>query len=236
MKILVLEDDAELGSWVQSGLRQEGHVVDWLTDGREALVAATTQTYDVLILDRMTPSLDGLSVLKSLRAAKVATPALFLTAIAGVDDRVEGLEAGADDYLTKPFAMTELVARVAALGRRRPQADAAATTLKVADLELDLIRRTATRAGVVLDLNPKEFLLLEVFLRNPRRVLTRSMLLERVWDLHFDPMTSVVETHVSRLRSKIEKPFGGTLIRTVRGAGYVLDPETAAPTDNPPNP
>jgi DNA-binding response OmpR family regulator len=230
MKLLVLEDDGDLGPWIQSGLRQQGHVVDLLTDGREALVAATTNSYDVLVMDRMTPSLDGLSVLKSLRAAKVATPALFLTAIAGVDDRVEGLEAGADDYLTKPFAMTELVARVAALGRRAPQADTETTILRAADLELDLVRRIVTRSGMTIELNPKEFLLLEVFLRNQKRVLTRSMLLERVWDLHFDPMTSVVETHVSRLRAKIEKPFGGALIRTVRGAGYMLDP-APAPTD-----
>jgi len=227
MRLLVLEDDADLGPWIQSGLRQQGHVVDLLVDGREALIAATSMDYDVLVLDRMTPSLDGMSVLKSLRAAKVVTPALFLTAIGGVDDRVEGLEAGADDYLTKPFAMTELVARVAALGRRAPQVEAETTVLRAADLELDRVRRTVTRRGVPLDLNPKEFLLLEVFLRNQRRVLTRTMLLERVWDLHFDPMTSVVETHISRLRAKIEKPFGDTLIRTVRGAGYMLDPSDA---------
>lgn len=227
MRLLVLEDDAELGPWIQSGLRQQGHVVDLLADGREALVAATTQAYDVLVLDRMTPSLDGLSVLKSLRAAKVVIPALFLTAIGGVDDRVEGLEAGADDYLTKPFAMSELVARVSALGRRAPQSEPQTAILHAADLQLDLVRRTATRGGVSLDLNPKEFLLLEVFLRNQKRVLTRSMLLERVWDLHFDPMTSVVETHVSRLRAKIDKPFGGTLIRTIRGAGYMLDPSVS---------
>ena len=236
MKVLVLEDDPELGPWVQSGLRQQGHVVDLVTDGREALVTATTQTYDVLILDRMTSSLDGLSVVKSLRAAKIMAPALFLTAISGVDDRVEGLEAGADDYLTKPFAMSELTARVAALGRRAPQTAGEDTVLRAADLELDLVRRTATRQGQMLDLNPKEFLLLEVFLRNQRRVLTRTMLLERVWDLHFDPMTSVVETHVSRLRAKVDKPFATPLIRTVRGAGYMLDPDAGGSSKDAPRP
>ncbi len=226
MKILLLEDDTEIGEWVRDGLSRSGHVVDWLENGREALVAATTQAYDLLILDRMTPELDGLSVLKSLRAAKITAPALFLTALGDVDDRVEGLHAGADDYLSKPFAFSELEARVVALGRRRgdvSQGDV--TTLVAGDISLDLLKQRCTRQGNPVDLNAKEFRLLEAFLRSNGRVLTRNMLLEKVWDMNFDPTTSVVETHVSRLRAKIEKPFGDSVIKTLRGAGYVFEPK-----------
>lgn len=225
MRLLVLEDDAEIGQWVYDGLSREGHVVDWLKDGREALAAGTVTSYDVLILDRMTPGLDGLSVLKALRAAKVATPVLFLTAMGDVDDRVEGLEAGGDDYLTKPFAFSELRARVSALGRRPAQGSSVAeqTHLVVRDIELDLLKRKCTRAGQDVDLNGKEFALLEALIRANGRIQTRNMLLEKVWNMNFDPTTSVVETHISRLRGKIEKPFGDTVIRTVRGAGYVIE-------------
>jgi DNA-binding response OmpR family regulator len=180
--------------------------------------------FDVLVLDRMTPELDGLSVLKALRAAKNQTPALFLTALSEGEDRVEGLEAGADDYLSKPFAMSELVARIVALGRRStPLNPEEITTLSAENLSLDLIKRRCMRGGKLIDLNSKEFALLEVLLRNKGRIMTRTMLLERVWSMHFDPATSVVETHMSRLRAKIEKPFNAVLIRTVRGAGYVVD-------------
>ncbi|MEP3279550.1 MAG: response regulator transcription factor [Stappiaceae bacterium] len=225
MKILLLEDDTEIGSWTRDGLTRSGHVVDWLESGREALVAATTRNYDLLILDRMVPELDGLSVLCAIRAAKDATPVLLLTALGDVDDRVEGLHAGADDYLPKPFAFSELDARVAALGRRNTElGQAEMTKLVVGDIHLDLLKQRCTRQGQSIDLNAKEFRLLEAFLRSQGRVLTRTMLLEKVWDMNFDPTTSVVETHVSRLRGKIEKPFGDTVIRTMRGAGYVFEP------------
>lgn len=225
MKILLLEDDIEIGSWTRDGLTQSGHVVDWLKSGRDALITATTQDYDLLILDRMVPELDGLSVLHAIRAAKDTTPVLLLTALGDVDDRVEGLQAGADDYLPKPFAFSELDARVAALGRRNTDVGQAAVTKLVAgDIHLDLLKQSCQRQGQAIELNAKEFRLLEAFLRSNGRVLTRTMLLEKVWDMNFDPTTSVVETHVSRLRGKIEKPFGDTVIRTIRGAGYVFEP------------
>ena len=225
MKILLLEDDGEIGAWVSGGLVRSGHVVDWLKSGRDALVAATTHEYDVLVLDRMVPELDGLSVLKALRAAKIGTPALILTALGDVDDRVEGLRSGADDYLRKPFAFSELEARIEALGRRPATSQVADTSvLEAGDIRLDLYRQKCRRQDRDVDLNAKEFRLLETFMRSKGRVLTRNMLLEKVWDLNFDPTTSVVETHVSRLRGKIEKPFGDTVIRTIRGAGYVFEP------------
>ena len=229
MKILLLEDDTEIGAWVSDGLCRSGHVVDWLKNGRDALVAAATRGYDVLVLDRMVPEIDGLSVLKALRSAKDSTPALILTALGDVDDRVEGLQLGADDYLPKPFAFSELEARIAALGRRAPTSAAGDTSvLKAGDIRLDLYRHKCRRQGRGIDLNAKEFRLLETFMRAKGRVLTRNMLLEKVWDIHFDPTTSVVETHVSRLRGKIEKPFGDTVIRTIRGAGYVFEPKSPA--------
>jgi len=223
MRILLLEDDSQLGPWVAGGLREEGHVVDHFTDGKDALIAAMGQAFDVLILDRMVPGLDGLAVLKSLRASKNTTPALFLTALGEVDSRIEGFEAGGDDYLTKPFAFVELSARVAALGRRREVASTPdQTTLRHADLSLDLLARRCARQGQEIDLMAKEFKLLEYFMRRPGRLVTRTMLLEQVWDMSFDPTTSVVETHISRLRAKIDKPFGTALIRTRRGEGYVF--------------
>ena len=224
MKVMVLEDDAEIGAWVRDGLSRAGHTVDWLTDGKDALVAATTREFDVLVLDRMVPGLDGLSVLKSVRAAKVQTPVLFLTALSEIDNRVEGLQAGADDYLSKPFALTELEARVSVLGRRAsPSQSAEATKLTIGDVTLDLLKQTCTRQGQTIDLNGKEFRLLEALMRAKGRIQTRNMLLEKVWDMNFDPTTSVVETHMSRLRAKLEKPFGDTVIRTIRGAGYVIE-------------
>lgn len=224
MRLLVLEDDAKLGPWMEKGLAEAGHVVDLFADGRQALVAAMEMQYDVLVLDRMVDGLDGLSVLKSLRQAKISTPAIFVTALGEVDDRVEGLLSGADDYLTKPFAFSELMARIGVVTRRLRPVEEVSSELASGDIAIDIQKRTCIRQGQTIELNPKEFLLLEVFMRAEGRVQTRTMLLERVWDMHFDPTTSVVETHISRLRGKIEKPFGDTLIRTIRGAGYVFEP------------
>jgi len=221
MRILILEDDARTSQYIANGLSEAGHICDILVNGHDALFAATSSTYDVIVADRMVPGLDGLSMIKAARAAGVRTPAIFLTSIGGVDDRVDGLEAGGDDYLVKPFAFSELLARVNALGRR-PAAQDQKTTLRVADLEMDLIMRRVTRGGQTIDLQPREFSLLEVLLRGEGRVITRTMLLERVWDFHFDPKTSVVETHISRLRTKIDKPFESQLIHTVRHTGYSL--------------
>ncbi|MEM5470415.1 winged helix-turn-helix domain-containing protein [Hoeflea sp. AS60] len=222
MRLLLIEDDAKLADYVSRGFSEAGHLCDVLDNGQDGLFQATRETYDVLIVDRMLPGLDGLSMVKAIRAAGNKTPLIFLTSIGGVDDRVEGLEAGGDDYLVKPFAFSELAARVAALARR-PAFQTEQTVLKVHDLELDLIRHRVTRAGQQIDLQPKEFILLEVLMRAEGRVLTRTMLLERVWDYHFDPQTSVVETHISRLRSKIDKPFDVALLHTVRSTGYSLD-------------
>lgn len=224
MRILLLEDDSQLGPWIARGLREEGHVVDHFEDGKEALMAAMGQEFDLLILDRMVPGLDGLAVLKSLRASKNQTPALFLTALGEVDARVEGFEAGGDDYLTKPFAFAELSARVSALGRRREGdgGNPTQTTLTYGDLKLDLLARSCTRQGQAIDLMAKELKLLEYFMRRPGRLVTRTMLLEQVWDMSFDPTTSVVETHISRLRAKVDKPFDDALLRTRRGEGYVF--------------
>lgn len=225
MRILLLEDDKDLGPWIAKGLREEGHVIDHFPDGKDALLAAMGQDYDLLILDRMVPSLDGLSVLKSLRASKNSTPAIFLTALGEVEDRVEGFEIGGDDYLTKPFAFIELSARVNALGRRRTGGEensSETTVLRYGDLSLDLLARSCERQGKAIELMAKEFKLLEYFMRRPGRLVTRTMLLEQVWDMSFDPTTSVVETHISRLRAKIDKPFPEELLRTRRGEGYVF--------------
>ncbi len=221
MRILIIEDDNRTADYVSRGLNEAGHTVDVLEDGRDGLSQATHEPYDVLVVDRMLPGLDGLSLVKALRASKVVTPVLFLTALGGVDDRVDGLEAGADDYMIKPFAFSEFLARINAL-LRRPPVVSEKTVLQVADLEIDLVRRTVKRCGKTIELQPREFKLLEVLMRNEGRVVTRTMLLERVWDFHFDPKTSVVETHISRLRSKLDKPFGTPLLHTVRNIGYSL--------------
>lgn len=225
MKILVIEDDRQTADYVVGGVREEGHDVDHSASGPNGLELAVTREYDVLVVDRMLPGLDGLSIVKALRSTGRDTPVLFLTSIGGVDDRVEGLEAGGDDYLLKPFAFSELMARINALGRRAPSKKEE-TVLRVGDLEMNLIARTVVRDGQTIELQPREFRLLEYLMRNRGRVLTRTMLLERVWDFHFDPKTNVVETHVSRLRSKVDKPFAGEMIRTVRGAGYALHAAT----------
>ncbi|CZF80907.1 Two component response regulator [Grimontia indica] len=224
MRVLLVEDDTSLSSFVEKGLREAGHQVEVTDNGKHALTLCMAESYDVAIVDRMLPGLDGLSLVKALRAAQVGTPILFLTALGGVDDRVQGLEAGGDDYLTKPFAFSELLARVTALSRRSVlKSTEASPEISYGDVVLNLFEHSATRQGQPLDLQPKEFRILELFLRHPGRVITRTMLLEHVWDIHFDPQTSVVETHISRLRNKLEKPFGDTLIQTVRGVGYKLE-------------
>lgn len=222
MRILLLEDDASTAAYVSKGLEEEGHTVDHLADGRDAVAQAVGEAYDVVILDRMLPGLDGLAIIKEIRSAGRRVPVLFLTALGGVDDRVEGLDAGGDDYLVKPFAFSELLARVNALARR-PHIIGEETRLKVGDLEIDLVSRKVTRGGDTIDLQPREFRLLEVLMRNRGRVVTRTMLLERVWSFHFDPKTSVVETHISRLRAKIDKPYDKELIHTIRGSGYTVN-------------
>jgi len=222
MKILLAEDDEATGAYISKGLNAEGHSVDHVSNGRDALVQANLHDYDIYIIDRMMPGLDGLSLIKALRAAQKTTPAIFLTAMGAVDDRIAGLGAGADDYLVKPFALGELSARVQALARR-PALKEEKTALQVGDLRLDLITRVAERAGTQIDLLPREFLLLKHLMERPGRVQTRSMLLEAVWDLNFDPKTSVVETHISRLRSKIDKPFEKPLLHTLHGIGYALN-------------
>ncbi len=221
MRILVIEDDPETGDFLSAALRQTGHDVELITRGREALARINQQTFDLLIVDRMIPEIDGLAVVKSVRAAGVATPVLMLTAMGAIADRVEGLEGGADDYLLKPFSFSELNARVNALARRAVQTGEP-TVLTSGDLSLDRLARTVKRRDQVIDLQPREFRLLEELLLNAGRVVTRTMLLERVWDLHFDPGTNIVETHLSRLRSKIDAGGDASLIKTVRGEGYVI--------------
>lgn len=220
-RILVVEDDADTADYLLKSLREEGYVVEHAADGRDGLYLATAGAFDVVVQDRMIPGLDGLSVVKALRAAGVDTPVLILSALGQLDERVKGLRAGGDDYLTKPFAYSELSARVASLLRRPPR-QTAQTVLKCADLEMDLLERRVRRAGKLLDLLPREFKLLEHLLRNAGRVVTRTMLLEELWDYRFDPHTSLIDTHVSRLRKKIDEGFDRPLLHTVRGSGYRL--------------
>jgi two-component system, OmpR family, response regulator len=218
LKILLVEDDQETASYIAQGLKEEGHNVAIAADGRAGLIDAAAQPWDLLVVDRMLPELDGLAMVRVLRGSGVAVPVLFLTTLSGIADRVVGLNAGADDYLVKPFAFPELVARINALGRR-PRHAAPETALKIADLEIDLLTRTVRRGAQPIDLQPREFQLLEYLVRHSGEVVTRTMLLENIWALHFDPHTNVVESHVSRLRGKLAKP---ELIHTVRGAGYCL--------------
>jgi two-component system OmpR family response regulator len=220
VKILLIEDDSQTAEYIAKGLREHGHVVDKTDNGRDGLYLATGEAYDVMIVDRNLPKMDGLSLVKAARSSGTRTPVLFLTTMGGVDDRVAGLEAGADDYLVKPFAFAELLARVSALARRPPMV--ATTQLKVGDLEIDLLTRTVTRGGKRIDLLAQELKILEYLMRHAGEIVTRTMLLEKVWDFHFDPKTNIVETHISRLRSKIDKGFDKPLLHTVRGAGYVV--------------
>ncbi len=221
MRVLVIEDDHDTASYVVKGLKEQGHVADHAADGNAGLHLASTESYDVLVVDRMLPELDGLSIIKSLRVADNHTPALILSALGEVDDRVQGLKAGGDDYLVKPFAFSELLARLEALVRRT-DVEAPTTKIQVADLEMDLLSRQVKRGGKIIDLQPREFRLLEFLMRHSGQVVTRTMLLEKVWEYHFDPQTNVIDVHISRLRSKIDKEFPQPLLHTVRGAGYVL--------------
>jgi two-component system OmpR family response regulator len=228
MKVLLIEDDQETSAYIARGLREQGHVVDLAATGRDGLFLATEGRHDVLIVDRMLPGLDGIGLVQAIRGTGVKAPVLFLTALGGIGDRVRGLDAGGDDYLVKPFAFAELLARVNALARRPPLSDTP-TMLKAGDLEMDLLKRTVTHGGKTIDLQPREFQLLEFLTRNTDRVVTRTMLLESVWDFHFDPKTNIVETHISRLRSKLSYYGGAELIHTVRGSGYAL--RTPQPDD-----
>lgn len=222
MHILLVEDDAETADYIGEGLREQGHQVTHAADGRDGLYLALGGTApDILVVDRMLPGLDGLALVKALRGAGSQLPVLFLTALGGVDDRVRGLKAGGDDYLVKPFSFAELSARVEALGRR-PRVLAPQTRLQVHDLEIDLLSRSVRRGGQPVELQPREFRLLEYLARHADQVVTRTMLLEHVWDLHFDPQTNVVDSHISRLRAKIDRDQPQPLIHTVRGAGYRL--------------
>ena len=222
MRVLVIEDDREVADYIGKGLREAGHTGDHADNGKDGLFTAASEPYDVLIVDRMLPHLDGLSIIRTLRASGNTTPALILSALGEVDDRVEGLQAGGDDYLVKPFAFSELIARLEALARRAHPEIAGTTKLSVADLEVDLLKREVRRAGKTLEIKPTEFRLLEYLLRHRGQVVTRTMLLEGVWDYHFDPQTNVIDVHISRLRSKIDKGFDPPLLHTVRGAGYRL--------------
>lgn len=224
MRILVIEDDNDTADYLIKALSESGYVVDRAADGREGLYMALGQGYDAMIVDRMLPGLDGLSIVQSLRSQDKHTPVLILSALGQVDDRVKGLRAGGDDYLVKPFAFSELLARLEAIFRRG-SADAAEPRLRVADLEMDLLARTVKRAGKTIELQPREFKLLEYLMRHAGQVVTRTMLLEGVWDYHFDPQTNVIDVHVSRLRQKIDKGFERPLLHTVRGAGYTLRAE-----------
>lgn len=219
MRILVIEDDAEAAAYMVKGLSEHGHVADHAINAETGLIMAET-AYDVIVLDRMLPGMDGLAAAENLRAKGDATPILFLSALGQVDDRVKGLRAGGDDYLVKPYAFAELLARIETLARRR--VDEPQTEIKVGDLEIDLLGRRVSRAGEKIDLQPREFKLLEYLARNADRVVTRTMLLENVWEYNFDPQTNVIDVHISRLRGKIDKGFEAPLLHTVRGAGYRL--------------
>ncbi len=225
MRILLVEDDPTVAQFVVKGLREAGHVIEHADNGRDGLFMAASETFDTIILDRMLPGgIDGIRLLETLRSQNNSTPVLLLSALAQVDERVAGLKAGGDDYLTKPFAFSELLARVEAL-TRRGKSDGPQTKLLVGDLEMDLLSRTVRRAAQKIDLQPREFRLLEYLMRHAGQVVTRTMLLEGVWDYHFDPQTNVIDVHVSRLRQKIDKPFSSGLIHTIRNAGYMLKPE-----------
>lgn len=221
MRVLVIEDDKETVRYLVKALGESGHAADAAADGEQGLAMAREGHYDVLVVDRMLPERDGLSVVRTLRAEGVRTPVLFLSALGEVDDRVKGLKAGGDDYLTKPFAMSELLARVEALVRRA-QPEESDPRFVVEDLVLDRLSRKVTRAGQPIVLQPREFRLLEYLMKNAGQIVTRTMLLEKVWDYHFDPQTNVIDVHISRLRSKIDKGFDKPLLHTVRGAGYMI--------------
>lgn len=222
MRILVVEDDKDVASYLVKGLKESDHVVDHAADGKEGFMLAASENYDIMIIDRMLPGMDGMSIIKAIRAAGNQTPVLILSALGDVDDRVEGLRGGGDDYLTKPFSFSELLARLEVLTRRGAGKSEQVTQLKVGDLEMDLLSRVVKRGDQKIDLQPREFRLLEYLMKHEGQVVTRTMLLEQVWDYHFDPQTNVIDVHISRLRSKIDKEFEQPLLHTVRGAGYML--------------
>jgi two-component system OmpR family response regulator len=224
MRILVIEDDPDVSAYISKGMKESGYAVDTADNGKDGLFLATTEDYDAMIVDRMLPELDGLTIIKTIRGAGNTTPALILSALGEVDDRVKGLRSGGDDYLVKPFAFTELLARIEVLSRRQDYGGGAQeTVLGAGDLELNLLSRKVTRGSHEIDLQSREFQLLEYMLRNKGKIVTRTMLLEHVWDYHFDPQTNVIDVHVSRLRGKIDKDFETKIIRTVRGAGYIIE-------------
>ncbi|WP_448563986.1 winged helix-turn-helix domain-containing protein [Thalassotalea ganghwensis] len=222
MKILVIEDDIEVSNYIAKGLVESGYVVDQAFSGTDGLYMATSESYDLLIVDRMIPKLDGLNVIRSVRAASIETPIIVLSALGAVTDRVEGLNSGGDDYLTKPFAFIELKARIDALSRRSEKGYADNNVLEVSDLKMDMLSRKVTRADKIISLQPREFRLLAYLVKHKGQVLTRTMLLENVWDYRFDPQTNVIDVHISRLRNKIDKDFDKGLLITVRGAGYMI--------------
>ncbi|MFN3888957.1 MAG: winged helix-turn-helix domain-containing protein [Beijerinckiaceae bacterium] len=222
MRILIIEDDRDAAAYLVKAFREAGHAADHAADGLEGYARASDGDYDVLVVDRMLPKMDGLSLIGGLREQKIETPVLILSALGQVDDRVKGLRAGGDDYLAKPYAFSELLARVEVLARRKNGAPSAPTILRVGDLELDRLGHTLMRAGKEIPLQPREYRLLEYLMRHAGQVVTRTMLLENVWDYHFDPQTNVIDVHVSRLRAKIDKGFDTQLLHTVRGAGYMI--------------
>jgi two-component system OmpR family response regulator len=222
MRILIIEDDRDAAAYLVKAFREAGHAVDHAADGVGGYDLAQEGGYDVAIVDRMLPKMDGLALIGALRAQKIETPVLILSALGQVDDRVKGLRAGGDDYLAKPYAFSELLARVEALARRRPKGAPEETAYRLGDLTLDRLSHKVTRAGEEIALQPREFRLLEYLLQNAGKVVTRTMLLEHVWDYHFDPQTNVIDVHVSRLRAKIDRDFAAPLLHTVRGAGYMI--------------
>lgn len=228
MRILIIEDDSEAAAYLQRALKEAGHTAEIAGDGEAGLHMAQTGKFDVLIVDRMLPKMDGLTILRECRAAGDETPALILSALGQVDDRVEGLRSGGDDYLSKPYAFSELLARIEVLARRH-KPDEAETMLRVGDLEMDRLAHTVKRGETAIPLQPREYRLLEYLMKNSGKVVTRTMLLEEVWDYHFDPQTNVIDVHVSRLRSKIDRDFAHQLLQTVRGSGYILrDPQAGS--------
>lgn len=225
MQILLIEDDARVAAFIDKGLREEGHLVRHEADGRNGLLRASSEEFDVIVLDRMLPTIDGLKILRTIRSTGDFTPVLILSALGDTDERVTGLRAGGDDYLAKPFALSELIARVEALGRRAtsiPGDPKLVESIRVGDLEINLLERSVVRGTTRIDVTGREFRILEYLARNAGRVVTRSMLLEKVWEYHFDPQTNIIDQHVSRLRQKLDRGFDTSLIQTVRGAGYSL--------------
>lgn len=223
-RILVVEDDADTAEYILKGLREDGYTVEHVADGRDGLYLATSSSFDAIVMDRMVPGMDGLSVVKALRAAGMDTPIIILSALGQMDERVKGLKSGGDDYLAKPFGYSELSARLVNL-MRRGGSKPVESNLSCGDLNMDLLARKVTRGGKAIDLLPREFKLLEYLLRNKNRVVTRTMLLEQVWDYRFDPHTSLIDTHISRLRKKIDDEFAAPLLHTIRGTGYRLSEE-----------